>query len=53
MIYEVDITGRIICSNSGDRFSGIVRRILNQVTFSRLFPDSFGRMIENLKVKIP
>ncbi len=51
MIYEVDMTGRIIYSNSqGLKFFGYNKEDLDSgIHISRLFPDSYGRMIINLK----
>ena len=51
MVYEVDITGRIIYSNSqGLSFFGYNKEdIESGIHISRLFPDSYGRMIVNLK----
>ncbi len=50
MIYEVDVKGRIIYSNSqGLNFFGYNKADLESGThISELFPDSFASMIENL-----
>jgi PAS domain S-box-containing protein len=51
MIYEVDITGRILFANRfGLEFFGYTREDLeNNMHISELFPDTYPQMIENLK----
>ncbi len=51
MIYEVDITGRILYANThGLKFFGYAKDdLIGGISISQIFPDSFEKMIENLK----
>ena len=51
MIYEVDITGRVLYGNKrGMDFFGYTKSDIEKgVSISELFPDSYPQMIENLK----
>jgi PAS domain S-box-containing protein len=51
MIYEVDITGRIIYGNQqGLNFFGYSKEDIDRgINISDIFPDSFQKMIKNLK----
>ena len=51
MIYEVDLTGKIIYANKyGLEFFGYTKKDLAEnINISSLFPDTYPQMIENLK----
>lgn len=51
MIYEVDLTGKILYGNSqGLNFFGYTKEDLRKGTYiSEIFPESYAKMIENLK----
>ncbi len=51
MIYEVDLTGRILYGNQqGLNFFGYLKEDISRgINISEIFPDSYQRMIENLK----
>jgi PAS domain S-box-containing protein len=54
MVYEVDLTGRILYANKhGLTFFGYTKKDLeNGVYLGEIFPDSYKEMIENLKALI-
>ena len=51
MVYEVDITGKILYANKqGIKFFGYTKDDLSRgINISQVFPDSYKKMIENLK----
>ncbi len=51
MIYEVDLTGKVLYANNhGMKFFGYTKQDLIQgVYISEIFPESYAKMIENLK----
>lgn len=51
MIYEVDITGRILyANNQAIKFFGFQKEdIIQGIYISQIFPDSYCKMIQNLK----
>jgi PAS domain S-box-containing protein len=51
MIYEVDITGKVLYANNhGMKFFGYTKQdLVRGVYISEIFPESYAKMIENLK----
>jgi PAS domain S-box-containing protein len=51
MIYEVDLTGKVLyANNQGMKFFGYTKQdLVRGVYISEIFPESYAKMIENLK----
>jgi PAS domain S-box-containing protein len=51
MIYEVDLTGKVLyANNQGMKFFGYTKQdLIRGVFISEIFPESYVKMIENLK----